>query len=321
MKYCAIGFMTAFLLSLLLGYIGLPIIKRLKLKQTIYELGPEAHKSKMGTPTMGGVTFLCAALVTSLLFGIKYAQNYGEILYCVCAMTVFGAIGFLDDYLKVVRHRSEGLTPKQKLLPQCVAALIFAVISYNMDVAGSRIYLPFVSELNLGIFYIPIIAFVFVAMDNGANILDGLDGLLTSNASIVLAALCAYCFNMQAEATGIFAACVCGALIAFLAINAHPAKIFMGDTGSLGLGAAICAICVVTKSVLVLPFACVTMVISVGSDILQVVYMKRHAGRKLMRMSPFHHHLAMGGMSETKVVSVYNLITIAGCAAALILFA
>ena len=329
MVYHVIAGLCALLLSLLGGYILLPVLKKLRVGQTINELGPQNHMAKQGALTMGGVSFLAAGLLCALTFGFKYKNDNGQLLlYCVLCTLCFGFIGFADDYLKVVRHRSEGLTVRQKLLPQILFAIIFAVIAYFSDHIGPRILLPFTSKtLNLGIFYIPVAAFVIVAVDNSANILDGLDGLLSSNSSIALAAMSAYATytgivsgNGSLMNAGIFCLCMCTAVFGFLRYNTHPARMFMGDVGSLGIGGALAAAGIVSGSMLMLPFMLVTMMVSSLSDFAQVIYMRRHHGRKLMRMSPLHHHLELGGMPETHIVSLYSTVTLIGCAAAFILF-
>lgn len=329
MVYHIIAGLCALLLSMLGGYTLLPVLKKLRVGQTINELGPQNHMAKQGALTMGGVSFLAAGLLCSLAFGFRYKNDHGQLLlYCVLCTLSFGLVGFVDDYLKVVRHRSEGLTVKQKLLPQIVLAIVFAVIAYASDSIGSGIMLPFTSKrLELGVFYIPVAAFVIVAVDNSANILDGLDGLLSSNCSIAFAAMSAYVTytgivteNGSLMNTGVFCLCMCAAVFGFLRYNTHPAKMFMGDVGSLGIGGALAAVSIVSGSMLMLPFMLVTMMISSLSDFAQVIYMRRHHGRKLMRMSPLHHHLELGGMPETHVVSLYSTITLIGCAAAFILF-
>lgn len=329
MKYYAVAFAASLLVGLIAGYTLLPILKRLKVKQTINEFGPQNHMSKQGVPTMGGAGFLCAGLLCALAFGFRWKNGNGQLmLFCAGMTACYGGIGFLDDYLKVVKHRSVGLTVKQKLAPQILTAIGFAAAGYFMNAVGSEICLPFTEKtLDLGVFYIPFMAFVIVAVDNSANILDGLDGLLSSNSVIVLLTMALYCAvkgsiaddgSLKNVAT--FCLCMAGGVLAFTRINCHPARVIMGDVGSLGLGGAIAAVSLVTRGSLLLPFLCITMLISSASDLAQVWYMRTHAGRKLMRMSPLHHHLELGGMKETQVVNLYNIITVIGCAAALIMF-
>ncbi len=330
MSYWLIAAVAALLLSLLGLYIEMPILNRLRVGQTINELGPQTHKDKQGMLTMGGVSFLCAGLIAAMIFGWRYKNTNGQLmLFAALSTVLFGAIGFADDYLKVARHKNEGLTVKQKFIPQCAAALVLAIIAFFSDCIGPAIDLPFTkARLNLGILYIPLAVFVMVAVDNSANILDGLDGLLASNSSIAFAAMSAYTLytgirteNGSLMNLGIFCLCMCFAVIGFLRRNTNPASIMMGDVGSLGIGGALAGAAIASGGMLLLPFALIMMVVSSLSDILQVVYMRRHKGRKLLRMSPLHHHLELGGMKEAQIVSLYSIITLIGCAAALILFA
>lgn len=330
MKYYAIAYLSALLLSLLAGYVALPVLKKLHAAQTINELGPQTHKAKQGLLTMGGVGVILAGVVSGLAFGFSKDNNHGQLVLFLAACTLcFTSIGFLDDYLKVVKHRSVGLSVKQKLLPQILAALIIAIIAYFDRHIGPKIVLPFTKmQLNLGLLYIPIMTFVIVAIDNSANILDGLDGLLSSNSAIVLFTLSVYTIYSGTKSgngslinAGSFLLCMSAAVLGFLKYNTHPATVILGDVGSLGIGGAIAGAAIISKGMLLIPFCCITMLISSLSDILQLYYMKRHNGRKLMRMSPFHHHLELDGMPETKIVSLYSIITLIGCAVALILFA
>ena len=319
MKVYVFAFAAAFVLSLVLGYIALPLLRRLHISQTINSDGPATHSGKQGTPTMGGIGFLLSALLCAAGFSLTLKSADRQLmLFCLLCTLGFALIGFADDYLKVVKRRSVGLTVKQKFIPQCLMALVFAFYAYRL--VGKDLLLPFGGTLSLGWFYVPFTAFVLVAMDNSANLLDGLDGLLSSNTAIACVFIAVFCVKLGCESGSLLCVCLCASLMAFLAFNAHPAKVFMGDVGSLGIGAALAAVCIVSKSMLILPFACVTMLISSVSDILQVLYMRRHRGLKLMRMAPLHHHLELGGMPETRVVTVYNLITAAGCLAALLLF-
>ena len=329
MKYYTIAYGCALLLSLLAGYISLPVLKKLHAAQTINELGPQTHFEKQGMLTMGGVGVLLSGVTAGLAFGFYKTNDHGQlVLFLVLCTLCFAAIGFLDDYLKVVKRRSVGLSVWQKMLPQILAAAVFAVIAYADKNIGSRIAIPFTDKtLNLGIFYIPIMAFVIVAVDNSANILDGLDGLLSTNGSISLFAMSLYTIwkgtqtaNGSLINAGIFLLCMSAAVFGFLKYNAHPAKVILGDVGSLGIGGALAGAAIVSRGMLLIPFCCITMLISSLSDILQLYYMKKHAGRKLMRMSPLHHHLELGGMSETQIVSLYSIITLLGSAAALFLF-
>ena len=329
MKLFVIAALAALLCALGAQYILEPILKRLSARQTINELGPQNHRSKQGALTMGGMGFLPVGALLTILFSLVWKGGIPlPLLYSVVSMLAFGAIGFYDDYLKVVRHRSVGLSAKQKMLLQLLAALIMTLIGLKVNVYGVKLSLPFTdTKLDSALVYLPLTLFAFVAVDNSANLLDGLDGLLSSNSVIVFLSMTAFLAASGVEtgkdsllALALFSLIMACALIGFLVYNTNPARMFMGDVGSLGIGGAIAGMAVASGCTLMLPFMLVTMVISSMSDILQLLYMRRHKGRKLFRMSPYHHHLELGGMPETRIVSVYNAVTLAGCALALILF-
>ena len=329
MKLFVIAALAALLCALGAQYILEPMLKRLSARQTINELGPQNHRSKQGALTMGGMGFLPVGALLTILFSLVWKGGIPlPLLYSVVSMLAFGAIGFYDDYLKVVRHRSVGLSAKQKMLLQLLAALIMTLIGLKVNVYGVKLSLPFTdTKLDSALVYLPLTLFAFVAVDNSANLLDGLDGLLSSNSVIVFLSMTAFLAASGVEtgkdsllALALFSLIMACALIGFLVYNTNPARMFMGDVGSLGIGGAIAGMAVASGCTLMLPFMLVTMVISSMSDILQLLYMRRHKGRKLFRMSPYHHHLELGGMPETRIVAVYNAVTLAGCALALILF-
>ncbi len=329
MKLFVIAALAALLCALGAQYILEPILKRLSARQTINELGPQNHRSKQGALTMGGMGFLPVGALLTILFSLVWKGGIPlPLLYSVVSMLAFGAIGFYDDYLKVVRHRSVGLSAKQKMLLQLLAALIMTLIGLKVNVYGVKLSLPFTdTKLDSALVYLPLTLFAFVAVDNSANLLDGLDGLLSSNGVIVFLSMTVFLAASGVEtgkdsllALALFSLIMACALIGFLVYNTNPARMFMGDVGSLGIGGAIAGMAVASGCTLMLPFMLVTMVISSMSDILQLLYMRRHKGRKLFRMSPYHHHLELGGMPETRIVAVYNAVTLAGCALALILF-
>jgi phospho-N-acetylmuramoyl-pentapeptide-transferase len=329
MRLFVIAALAALLCALGAQYILEPILKRLSARQTINELGPQNHRSKQGALTMGGMGFLPVGALLTILFSLVWKGGIPlPLLYSVVSMLAFGAIGFYDDYLKVVRHRSVGLSAKQKMLLQLLAALIMTLIGLKVNVYGVKLSLPFTdTKLDSALVYLPLTLFAFVAVDNSANLLDGLDGLLSSNGVIVFLSMTVFLAASGVEtgkdsllALALFSLIMACALIGFLVYNTNPARMFMGDVGSLGIGGAIAGMAVASGCTLMLPFMLVTMVISSMSDILQLLYMRRHKGRKLFRMSPYHHHLELGGMPETRIVAVYNAVTLAGCALALILF-
>ena len=273
-----------------------------------------------------------SGVIFSLIVGVFYLLNSSPLYLlsqfgkervrffaCLGSAIGFGLIGFIDDYLKVIKKRSVGLTPKQKLVPQVFFALLFALIAYWT--VGSELNVPFTHiKWDIGLFYIPLVALVFVAVDNSANLLDGLDGLCAGNSAFAFAAFalaCAFAGGKQTNCA-VFSFAMCASLIAFLRFNGHPARLFMGDVGSLSIGGALTALSVVTGNVLYLPLMLVTMLISSASDILQVVYMRRHRGAKLLKMSPLHHHFELSGIPETVIVTSYNIAAFAACALSLL---
>lgn len=325
---------AAFAMSIVLGPILIPWLKKLKFGQTIYDLGPEAHKKKQGTPTMGGIIFAIAALIAGLAFAYGSARFGYSLVIAICAIG-FGAVGFVDDFIKVKLKRSLGLTPMQKIVPQFVLSLALAIWAYNCDTIGSSIIVPFFNvEWNLGWFYIPFMVFVMVGTVNSANLLDGLDGLLSgcSMINFITVMIIALCMAMADGAnsanllnTAIFAAAMAGALMGFLRFNAHPARVFMGDVGSFIIGGALVGMMMCLRLSLLLPIIAVAMFASSVSDIIQIGWFKYTkkkygAGRRIFKMAPLHHHFELSGMPETRVVTMYYLVTAGLCLLSLLGF-
>jgi len=289
----------------------LPLLIRLKAGQSIREEGPEAHKAKSGTPTIGGLSFILAILIVTL------AVNGFEkdTLVMLCGLLGYGAIGFGDDYIKVVKKRNLGLTAWQKIVFQLLVAVL---ISWYASLSGTAVFIPyFKTTLDLKWFYIPFMVFIFLAMSNSVNLTDGLDGLASS-----VTAVCAACFAVIGYAAGAgsmacFMAAVCGGCLGFLLYNRHPAKLFMGDTGSMALGGALAAAAIVSGYELLLPIAGGIYVAEAVSVIIQVFVFKTQNGRRFFRMAPLHHHYELGGWEEVKVVKVFTLVTAALCILAL----
>lgn len=288
--------------------IELPMLRRLKAGQSIREEGPESHKSKSGTPTMGGIAIIIAIVACSLAFSFSK-----ETVLCCLVTLVYGGIGFIDDYIKVVKKRNLGLTAKQKLALQVIVAIFVAIVkTWGKDSVG--IFIPFIKyDLVIGKMFFPLywifIAFVMVAMTNAVNLTDGLDGLAVS-----VTALVGLCFTfLFTGASAVFAAAICGACFGFLIFNHHPAMLFMGDTGSLALGGAVAACAILADKELALPIAGIIYVAEALSVIIQVYVFKTRNGRRFFRMAPLHHHFELGGWSETKVVLVFSLVTEIAC--------
>lgn len=288
----------------------IPVLKRIKAGQSIREEGPESHLIKSGTPTMGGIAIIGAAIAGCLVTG-AYDTN---MFIALLAFVSFGILGFLDDFVKVAKKRNLGLTAKQKLILQILIALGLAFYQAKVSVYGTSIYIPFVGvHWDMGVFYIPFIAFVVVAMANSVNLTDGLDGLAAGCTMIVtlFLALVGVAFNFHS--TAVFCAALTGACLGFLAFNRYPAKVFMGDTGSLALGGGVAAAAILMNIELIIPIAGGVYVAEAVSVILQVFYFKKTGGRRLFRMAPLHHHFELGGWKETKVVIVFWLVTLGLC--------
>jgi len=324
--------LVAFAASLALGPVCISWIKKLKFGQTIYDLGPDSHKVKQGTPTMGGIIFAPAFLIVPLFFCV-YSNFSPLALMTLISCLGFGLIGFLDDFIKVKLHRSLGLTPMQKIIPQFVLSLALAIWAYCSPEIGSELTIPFTRiQVDIGIFFIPVMVFVMVGTVNSANLLDGVDGLLSSCALVDFACLAVILLTLSAAGgemandylnLALTAGAGVGGLMGFLHYNRHPAKVFMGDAGSFLIGGLIAGICLCARLSLLLPVIALAMFVSSLSVIIQVGYFKitKHKygeGRRIFRMSPLHHHFELGGMSEVRIVIMYALVTLALCVLALI---
>ena len=325
---------AAFAMTVVLGPIMIPWLKKLKFGQTIYDLGPESHKKKQGTPTMGGIIFAIPALIAAVAFGYGDTR-FDYLLMIVVSALGFGLVGFVDDFIKVKLKRSLGLTPMQKIVPQVVLAAVLSVWAYRHPTIGSSLTVPFFNvEWNLGWLYIPVMMFIMVGTVNSSNLLDGLDGLLSGCSMIDFITMMLICLTM-AEANpanrsnllnvAIFGGAMAGALISFLRFNGYPARVFMGDVGSFFIGGALMGMVLVTRLSLLLPIIALAMFVSSLSDIIQVGYFKytkrkTGTGKRVFRMAPLHHHFELSGMPETRVVTMYYVVTAALCLLALLGF-
>lgn len=297
------------ILSLILGKILIPVLKRLHAGQSIREEGPKSHMVKSGTPTIGGLIFLFSAIITTLLTG-NFKVSVFMILFSTLA---FGAVGFIDDYIKVVMKRNLGLRAYQKLFLQILTAVILIIYQYNSKHMGTDLYIPFLKDYrSIGVFYIPFIIFVIVGTVNSVNLTDGLDGLSTSVTIICLLFFNVVAVKFQRYEIAAFSLALAGALIGFLFFNKYPAKVFMGDTGSLALGGAISAIALLLNVPLILPIAGGIYFIETLSVIIQVVSFKTR-GKRVFLMSPLHHHFEQKGWHEKKVVAVFSLVELILC--------
>lgn len=294
--------------SVVLCPIVIPFLKKLKFGQFVWEEGPETHLKKSGTPTMGGLIILASVILVSIF----YMQSYPGIVPILFVTLGFGLIGFMDDYIKVVMKRSLGLRAWQKMLGQMVVTLVFAyyMTRYQEDLT---MLIPFSGGkyLDLGQWYIPALFFIVLGTVNGANFTDGLDGLASSVTMLIATYFTVAAIALHSGIEPVTCAVV-GALLGFLVYNVYPARVFMGDTGSLALGGFVAATAFILKLPLFIPIVAFIYLIEVTSVIVQVVYFKM-TGRRILKMAPLHHHFELSGWPETKVVSIFSIITAILC--------
>ena len=306
----AVGFAVSMLVTARL----IPLMKHRQFGQFIREEGPQAHLSKAGTPTMGGIAFIIGITAAMIVSMFMKGSMTTEKIAILLSMFAFGAIGFIDDYNKVAKKQNEGLTPKQKLILQVVFGIALAI--YMMSKAGTTMLIPFFGKtVDFGIMYIPFVVFIEVAMANAVNLTDGLDGLAASTSSIVACTFAIVGMTVHGgnEPMAVAGQAVFGALLGFLIYNHYPARIFMGDTGSMALGGVLSAMAIVGHMEWLLPIAGLIYVIEALSVIIQVTYFKKTGGKRIFRMAPIHHHFELGGWHETKVVRVFCLFTFVCC--------
>ncbi len=304
----------AFAISVVLSPIFIPFLKKLKFGQFVRDDGPQSHLKKSGTPTMGGIIILISIVITSLI----YIKDYKEIIPVLFVTLGFGLVGFLDDYIKVVMKRSLGLRAWQKMLGQTVVTGIFAYYLLNVMNLGTEILIPFTNGAtwDLGILYVPFLFVTLLGTVNGVNFTDGLDGL-ASGVTVLVATF----FTVVAIGTGSgihpITGAVVGSLLGFLIYNVYPARVFMGDTGSLALGGFVAAAACVLKMPLFILIIGMIYLVEVLSVIIQVTYFKMTGGKRIFKMAPIHHHFELCGWSETRVVAVFSIITAILCLIAL----
>ena len=308
--------MIALVLTAVIGWFLVPALRALKAGQSIKEIGPSWHMSKQGTPTMGGIMFMAAITICVLAFGWKdlAAGDFSALFVLVFAL-VYGAIGFVDDYAKVKKHENTGLTAGWKFLLQLAAAVAFLALLRSTHHLSANLYIPFINTyLTLPWpVYMVFAAFIIVGCVNSVNLTDGVDGLaasVTLPVAVFFAVLSAW---WEKGALGVFAGGLAGSLVGFLLYNFHPAKVFMGDTGSLFLGGAVCGLAFALDAPLVLVPVGIIYIAETLSDIIQVVYFKLTHGKRIFRMAPLHHHLELGGWSEVRIVLTFAGITVAFC--------
>ena len=320
---------VCFLLTICFGPLVIKIIKKLKAKQTILHYVKE-HEGKQGTPTMGGIMFILPCVVSSFLF---FKQDYTLAIISVAIMISFGILGFLDDFIKIKFKQNLGLRAYQKIIGQVGISLVLAIFAYRTNLVGSKLYIPFTNgqTLDIGAWIIPFNVFVLLALVNSVNLIDGLDGLcsgvsfvnfvtfgiiITISSSFVSGALIQEYQNIS-----IVAYSITGALLAYFVYNCFPAKVFMGDTGSLALGGLLSAIAILTGTTLYIPIIGFMYVLTATSDVLQVMYYKA-TKKRIFKMAPLHHHFQMNGVNENRITVIYIITTmlISLVSIALILF-
>ena len=304
----------AFAISALLGPVVIPFLRKLKVGQTERkEL--ESHLKKNGTPTMGGIMILASIIITSLF----YVKDYPKIIPILFMTVGFGVIGFLDDYLKVVLRRSDGLLAWQKMILQIIVTGVFAVYMVKYSGVALTMLIPFSGGkyLDLGWLAIPVLFFAVVGTVNGTNFTDGLDGLASSVTIMVATFFSVVAIGTNAGIAPITCAVV-GALLGFLLFNVYPARVFMGDTGSLALGGFVVSTAYMMQMPLFILIVGLIYLVEVLSVIIQVTYFKKTGGKRIFRMAPIHHHFELGGWSETRVVAVFSITTAILCLIALL---
>lgn len=309
--------LVAFFFSIIGGPILIPILHKLKFGQSIREEGPESHQKKAGTATMGGIIFIISSMVSMIILVRKPSD---EAMFALYAFLAFGFIGFIDDFLKIVNKRNLGLRAYQKMLLLLIVSYGFGYYAANNPAIGTSIILPFTGKsFNLGYYYIPFIIVYFTATTNAVNLTDGLDGLATSITILVMTFFVIISYNMGYYTLSVFCSVIAGSLLGFLRYNAFPAQVFMGDTGSLALGGAVAAVAMILKLPLLIIIVGGIYVMETLSVIIQVAYFKL-TGKRIFKMSPLHHHFELSGWHETKVVSVFSIITVILCMVAFLSF-
>ena len=306
--------LIAFALSALMGPVVIPFLRKLKMGQTEREEGVKSHLKKAGTPTLGGIIILVSVAVTSVL----YIKDYPKIIPILFVTLGFGLIGFLDDYLKVVMKRSDGLFPKQKMALQILVTAVFAYYLVNFTDVSLEMIIPFTGgrTWDIGWLAIPLLFFAVIGTVNGVNFTDGLDGLASSVTVLVATFFTVVAIGTKSGIEPVTCAVV-GALLGFLLFNVYPASVFMGDTGSLALGGFVASTAYMLQMPIFIMIVGFIYMVEVISVMIQVTYFKKTGGKRFFKMAPIHHHFELCGWSETRVVAVFSIITALLCLIAL----
>ena len=302
--------LISFAISAALGPVVIPLLRKLKFGQTERDDGPQSHLKKTGTPTMGGLMILAGIIITSLI----YVKDYPQIIPVLLVTAGFGIIGFLDDYIKIMLHRSEGLTPPQKMLGQFLVTGIFVFYLYNLKGGDMAMLIPFWPGhyLHLGWLAVPVAFLAIIGTVNGANFTDGLDGLASSVTLLIATFFSVVAIGTQSGLHPITCAVV-GSLMGFLLFNVYPASVFMGDTGSLALGGFVASAAYMMDMPIFILIVALIYWVEILSVMIQVTYFKISGGKRIFRMAPIHHHFELCGWSETRVVAVFSIVTALLC--------
>ena len=306
-----LNLIVAFVATFVVGLFVMPILKKFKVGQVVRDDGPKEHLKKQGTPTMGGIIMLIVIVVILAINSIKYPT----LILATVSILGFGLVGFIDDYKKLVKKNTKGLSPLKKIFGLVLVTAIFIFMYLKVFKLGTDITLPFISSpitLSVGAFII-FIAFILIGTSNAVNLTDGLDGLASGVVAIIMTFFTIVAVKNSNTEMIILGASSVGTCLAFLLFNFHPAKVFMGDTGSLALGGAVAAIAIMVKMEVYLAIVAFVCIIDTLSVILQVTYFKLTKGKRIFKMAPFHHHLELSGMKETKVVILFWVITAILC--------
>lgn len=315
---------TAFAVTSVLGIWFIPFLHKVKYGQPINDIGPTWHKNKQGTPTMGGVLFIIGILVavtvgyivnnfqTETIAKNMDGMNMVRLMSGLVMSLLFGFMGFIDDYIKVVRKRNMGLTAMQKIVMQVLISGAYLATLYVRGDTSTILVLPFIGQLNLGLLYYPVMLLFIIFMVNAVNLTDGIDGLCGSVTFVASAAFMIIGAMLAFTEVSILATAIAGAMIGYLVWNFHPAKVFMGDTGSMFLGGLMVALAFGVNMPALLVLVGIVYLCEAGSVVLQVASFKL-TGKRIFKMSPIHHHFEMSGYSEVKIVALFSLVTAVGC--------
>ena len=314
--YC-LAIVIAAVITGLLGYFMVPFLHKIKFGQTIREVGPSWHKNKQGTPTMGGIMFIIGSSVAAVICiaflwlngGAETQLMFVKVVAGALMAVGFGIVGFLDDYISIKKHRNLGLTEIQKLILQFIIVGAY-LLSVALAGGTTETVIPFLGSVDLGFFYYILAAVFIVGMVNAVNFTDGIDGLNTSVTLVVALVFSVIAMLLNRVGLSLYAAAIVGAMIGFLFWNANPAKVFMGDTGSLFLGGAVCALAFGVDMPILLILIGIIYIVEILSVVLQVTYFKNSHGKRIFKMAPIHHHFEMCGWNENKICFVFSGVTL-----------